>query len=338
MSYLYPPSRPKSFDDAVRIYNEIKPIKGKRAANDIRPLGKRTNHSQRIIKIDANNYALWPTSHWWMSKYDPDMAEVRIRAAVLWERTAEGDFCHVRNDWHTGGHVGHYSFLDSVLPHNLSFVTQNGKQYISQYVRGVRICHYLPHDKWMGGSKRATHSDAVEGPITPELVFKHNSGEQFTLVTKPHAVPRKLVDKETKSMLAPNIKEFKAWALLMAPMLNLRPGLSWPYTQAMQAADSLFRAQVVTDGNITQAWAESCGLGKIRHAENLGPRVLRQIVESEAHPLRVILASILLNAAGLRHLEWEVQSGKRTEKEAQTKFNASFNGAINRILGLVEEK
>ena len=342
MSNMFPPQRPKSFDDAVRIYNEIKPIKGKNAHLDIRPLGRRGNHAERIIKIDDNTYALWCSSHWWMDKVALlDLSEVRIRASVLWERTAEGDFVHVRNDWRNSGHVSAYRFLWQTLPHDLSFVTQNGKQYVAHYVDSKRVYHYLPHDTWMGGSYANGEYTSPEdqGPLTPELVFKHEGREKFTLVSGGFTAPKKVVDKDTKAELKDSIKAFKAWALLMAPMLNIKPTWSWPYTDADSALNEAWVAQRRTDNDVAAKWASENGYGKL--SVNLlvqVPKLTRQIVQSDQHPMRVILASYTLNMCNLRQIEYDVLSDKLSAGEGRAKFNNAFNYHMNQILGLVEEK
>ena len=340
MTYINPILRPKSFDDAVRIYNAIKPIRGKNAHLDIRPLGRRTNRRERIVKLDDNNYALWCDSAWWNNKKNFDKEDARIRAAVLWERTAEGDFIHVRNDWHNGGHGTHYRFLHEVLPHDLSFYTQNGKQYVSHYVKGSRIVHYLPHDTWMGGAYRTDRATkpSEEGPLTPELVFKHKLGENFELVSKQFTAPKKVVDKDTKAELKGELKAFKAWALLMAPMLNLRPIWQWPNASNHKEIEAAYRAQDNTNQDAVKSWAAANGYGQIYGITYVPPKITRQIVQNDQHPLRVALACEVLNSCNLRGLEADAAAFKLTESEARTKFNTSFNYHMNRILGLVEEK
>jgi hypothetical protein len=346
MTYVNPVQRAKSFDDAVRIYNEIKPIKGKNAQFDIRPLGRRGNHAERIVKLDDNTYALWCDSRWWLSADDPNNKEdIRIRAAILWERTSEGDFVHVRNDWYRGGHVTHYRFMGEALPHCLSFYTSNGKQYVAHYVKGTRIAHFIPQDRWMGGSYRRLYPNEVggktyeDGEITPELVFKHKGGENFELVSKQFTAPKKLVDLGAKAELKDSIKAFKAWALLMAPMLNLKPAWVWPYNNSTQKEEeAAYRAQEGTLAQEIASWTEANGYGKIRSITYLAPKITRQIVQNEQHPLRVALAFRMLNECNLRQQELNVREARLTEKEARTKFNTAFNYHMNQILGLVEEK
>lgn len=337
MTHLYPNLRPKSFDDAVRLYNSITPIKGTKAPYDIRPLGRRTNHAERIIKIDDNNYALWPSSHWWIRIETFDKEEARIRAAILWERTDKGDFVHVRNGWYNAANITHFRFLYEALPHNLSFVTQNGKQHITQYVKGVRISHYLPKDSWMGGSYSTSSKHLGEGPTTPELVFKHEGGEQFTLVSKAFVAPRKVVDTETKAELRNDIKAFREWALVMAPMLNIKPTWSWPYTKKEEALNTAYVAQLRNDEETVGQWGLANGYGRIG-VLHIPAKITRQIVQDDQHPLRVVLANFILNACDLRRIEQNVQNGSDTEKEARTKFLNAFNYHMNQVLGLVEEK
>jgi hypothetical protein len=340
---MHPPVRPCSFDEAVATYNSIKPSKGRYAAYDVRPLGRRSNQHERIIKIDENNYALWPSSHWWAKPEHFDLEDARIRAAVLWERTAEGDFVHVRNDWYNGGHGTHYRFLSEVLPHGLTFVTENGKQYIIANFALVK--HYLPHDKWMGGSyakhvKNNVIAAEDEGPLTPELVYRHDKGKKFTLVSKEYPAPKKAVNLELKKALTPSIRAFKEWALIIAPMLNLKPYWVWTATEdrRFMTARDAHVAQQRTDELLLKDWAANNGYGKIYTMRNVAPKIMRQIIENDEHPMRVVLAKYVLDLCDLAHLEKEIQRGTFTEDDAQAKLNTSFNYHMNKILGLVEEK
>lgn len=336
MSSGYPITTPTSFDHVVSIYNSITPIKGKNAPYDIRPLGRRTNHDERIIKIDDNNYAFWPSTHWWMKIETFDKEEARIRAAILWERTDKGDFVHVRNGWFTAANITHFRFLWEALPYGLAFGTQNGKQYIIR--RNDLTKHYLPKDKWMGGTySTAFKSFDKNGPTTPELVFQHKGNDQFTLVSEPYTAPRKVVDKEAKAELRNDIKAFREWALVMAPMLNLKPTWSWPYTKQEEALNTAYVAQRRTDEETVGQWGLANGYGRIG-IQHIPPKITRQIMQNEQHPLRVVLASFILNACDLRRIEQNVKNGSHTEKEAKTKFLNAFNYHMNQVLGLVEEK
>lgn len=345
MTRSYPPARPCSFDDAVRIYSEIKPARGKYAAYDVRPLGRRSNQHERIVKIDENTYALWPSSHWWNDTKNFDKEDARVRAAVLWERTAEGDFVHVRNDWFNGGHQGHYRFLTEVLPYGLTFVSEYGKQYIVQNLALKK--QYLPHDTWFGGSyakhiagnpNKPTAPD--NSPLTPELVYKYEGPNKFKLVSEEYPVPKKAVNLELKKALTPSIRAFKEWALVMAPMLNLKPYWTWTPQEnpAYKAASEAHSAQARTDERLLQDWMESNGYGKVYRLHHVAPKIMRHIIETEDHPLRVVLAKYILDDCGYTRLADEIRRGVYYEHEGRAKLGTAFNYHMNRILGLVEEK
>jgi hypothetical protein len=348
MTRSHPPTRPCSFAEAVDTYNNIKPSRGKYAAYDVRPLGRRSNQHERIIKIDENNYALWPSTHWWNKADNFDKEDARIRAAVLWQRTAEGDFVHVRNSWYSNGMISHYRFLNEVLPHGLAFATANGKQYIIPNFALKK--NYLPHDMWFGGSyekhitrqgnpNKPTAPDTT--PITPELVYKHEGGRKFTLVSKEYDAPKKLVNLELKKALTPSIKAFKEWAMVMAPMLNLKPYWMWnakgedpTYTRAREA----HAAQNTTDARLLKDWMESNGYGRIYVMDHVAPKIVRQIVETEDHPMRVVLAKYILDYCGYMRIADEISKGEYYEHEGRAKLGTAFNYHMNRVLGLVEKK
>jgi hypothetical protein len=345
MTRVHPPARPCSFDEAVATYNNIKPSKGKYAAYDLRPLGRRSNQHERIIKIDENTYALWPSSHWWCDTKDFDKEDARIRAAVLWQRTAEGDFVHVRNSWFNSSNISHYRFLNEVLPHGLTFATQSSKQYIIPHFALKK--HYLPHDEWFGGSYAKHISgdpnkpNVVDNsPLTPELVYKHKGGNKFDLVSKEYVVPKKAVNLELKTALTPSIRAFKEWALIMAPMLNLKPYWVWSEkdNSSYRMASEAHSAQKRTDEQLLRDWMESNGYGKVYVINHVTPIIIRQIVENDAHPLRVVLAKYVLDDCGYTRLADEIRRGVYNEREARAKLGTTFNYYMNRILGLVEEK
>lgn len=350
MTRVYPPARPCSFFEVVATYNNIKPSKGRLAAYDVRPLGRRSNQHERIIKIDENTYALWPSSHWWVDFKNLDLEDARIRAAVLWERTAKGDFIHVRNSWFNGGSISHYRFLNEVLPYGLNFHTENGKQYVIPHFALKR--NYLPHDEWFGGSyekhinNRTNNAASValaggEGPLTAELVYRHEGDRKFTLVSKEYDAPKKLVNLADKKALTPSIRAFKEWALVMAPMLNLKPYWLWDgnkeatsYTMAREA----HAAQNTTDERLLRDWMESNGYGKVYVMDHVSPKIVRQIVETEDHPMRVVLAKYVLDDCGYTRIADEIRRKVYDEREARAKFGTAFNYHMNRILGLVENK
>jgi hypothetical protein len=342
---MYPLHRPCSFTEAVDTYNVIKPARGKYAGYDVRPLGRRSNQHERIVKIDENTYALWPTSHWWCDTMNFDLEDARIRAAVLWRHTADGDFVHVRNDWFNGGHQAHYRFLTEVLPRGLTFITQNGKQYILQ--NRALTKHYLPHDSWFGGSYAKHISGNPNKPtepdtstITPELVFQHKGGDKFELVSDEHTETKKAVNLELKKALLPSIRAFKEWALVVAPMLNLKPVWVWNAREepTYKMAHEAHMAQHRTDEVLLRDWSHDNGYGKIYTMRNVAPKLIRQMVENEDHPMRVVLAKYVLDVCGYTQLWDNVRRSAYSAAEARTKFGTTFNYHMNQLLGLVEEK
>ena len=79
------------------------------------------------------------------------------------------------------------------------------------------------------------------------------------------------------------------------------------------------------------------GYGRIG-IQHIPAKIARQIMQNDQHPLRVVLASFILNACDLRRIEQNVKAEKTDSKEAKTKFLNAFNYHMNQVLGLVEEK
>lgn len=337
MSHMNPAARPESFDDAVRIYESIKPIKGKVGALDIRPLGRRGNQAERIIKLDEHTYALWPSSHWWNKKETFNKEDARIRAAVLWQRTDGGDFISVRNDWYAGGHGTHYRFLTEVLPKGLYFVNQSGKQYILNEAKLTK--HYLPHDRWTGGSRQGQFIEEDNKQLTPAAVFRQDGVGKFTFVGQDYVAPKKAVNKEAKAAMLPHIRAFKEWALALAPMLNLKPRWAWPENPTSKLRYNEYTAQQRADSEAILVWAATKNIVIGRTTiDCVDPKYVREVVQDDQHVMRVVLANHVLNACIFRSLEQSVREAAMTESEARKRFNASFNYHMNQLLGLVEEK
>ncbi len=134
-----------TFDEVADLYARVKPLRGKHKPDDVRPIGKRSRKTERVVKIDDNTYLL-TDSHWgdpvftWWGTCDGaprtvSREEQIMLAPIVWRRHPDGsETVTVRNAsgvW--GQHNGRYDFLWCHLPRGLTFcMKRNGEHYISR--------------------------------------------------------------------------------------------------------------------------------------------------------------------------------------------------------------
>ena len=137
MSMTY--ERLSTFDEVAERYHNTKPMRGKNKGKDVRPIADRARDHERIKKISDNCYLLMNGGHYddvfgyYYSRTanDPTQAEMVALAPICWKRHSDGtETIKIRNGIGTGAHMGHYSFLDRMLPRTMGLCIENGKQYI----------------------------------------------------------------------------------------------------------------------------------------------------------------------------------------------------------------
>ena len=109
--------RLSSFDEVANAYNSIKPIRGARLAEDLRPLAERRYWWNRVVRISDTKYAL-NDGYWaWSNGFADSIREQTC--PILWERKEDGDYITVRNHINGGSAVSRYGFLQSFLPQGM---------------------------------------------------------------------------------------------------------------------------------------------------------------------------------------------------------------------------
>jgi predicted Rdx family selenoprotein len=117
-----------SFDNVAKMYEDIKPLRGKRSNEDVRPIWARRYHWRRVAKINDNKYVLHDGDY----KVGRTFEESCDLAPITWERKADGDYMTVRNCHAPYYSMSRYAFLSNALPRTMWFSIDNGKHYIVQ--------------------------------------------------------------------------------------------------------------------------------------------------------------------------------------------------------------
>lgn len=203
--------RLSSFDEVAKAYNEITPLRGARANEDIRPLTQRRYWWNRVQKISDTKYLLLD-GHWgWQSNTGDPMRE--ITCPIMWERKEDGDYLTIRNHMNDGTSVSRYTFLRSHLPKDMFFNWENGKHYVKHHTTGVE--HYLPKFK----GKMDWQAQTFEMYQDNKIVFKHD-GKDFTRANELQPFKTRRIDKEVDKEFAPKVAELYEWMQIVLPVLG----------------------------------------------------------------------------------------------------------------------
>lgn len=203
--------RLSSFDEVAKAYNDIKPIRGARAKEDLRPLQQRRYWWNRIQKVSDTKYLLLD-GHWaWQNNTNYVLREQTC--PIMWERKEDGDYLTIRNHMNDGISVSRYTFLCEHLPKDLFFSWDNGKHYVKQHSTGVE--HYLPKFK----GKMDWQNQTFEMLVDNKIVFKHD-GSNFTRANELQPFKTRRIDKEVDKAFAPKVAELYEWMQIVLPVLG----------------------------------------------------------------------------------------------------------------------
>lgn len=294
-----------TFDEVVSWYERTKPLVGsvRKREDDIRPIGKRSRYWERIMKVDANTYALLDGC--WSHTHPIYFAHTLTMAPIVWTRTPDGDYIRLRNNKIGSAIPSRYNFLYKYTPKNMWFRRNRSRSYFhvktKQWTDGVSRFQYedfpLPkcNVQYDYTTQKLWHDDNTY------LMFRVNDDGTFTrtgeiLCATPH------IDKDLKKSLKPHIASFYQFCAAIAPMLDT----SWQ-------AISQYRKQL--NGGVPAP-----------HLYTVPIELAREIVSQEDHELRVALAGLVIRRCDAKR---EIHS----ERDLKS-IKAAYNRCINKMLGL----
>jgi hypothetical protein len=281
--------RLSSFDQVVKAYNEIKPIRGARASEDLRPLAQRRYWWNRVWKISDTKYALLD-GHWaWGSGHSDEIREQT--APIVWERRDDGDYMTVRSHMNDGISVSRYTFLDSFLPIGMRFdwYTTTGKHFVKYEGKD----YYLPKFKGIMDWQTKTFEMTQDN----KLVFKHLN-DAFERVGDLVPMQTRRIDKEVDSYYKPKMKEMWEWMQVVLPVMG----------------DGL--------GDAKSQYASDLTKGKASYwywERYIDQDLVREILDDPEHDKRMALAGLLAYKADA------ISSGRFSPtKDSWAKFRATI--------------
>ena len=282
--------RLSSFDQVAKAYSEIKPIRGARANEDIRPLAQRRYWWNRVWKVSDTKYVLCD-GHWAWSGMGKHQDILEKTAPIIWERKDDGDYITVRSHMNDGMSVSRYTFLDSFLPMGMRFdwYTQTGKHFVKYQGKD----YYLPKFKgdldWQAKTFTMTQDN--------KLVFKVE-GDGFVRVGDLVPMQTRRIDKEVDQLYKPKVKEMWDWMQAVMPVM----GDSLGDAKSQYASD-------LTNGRASYWYWD----------RYIDKDLVREILDNPEHDKRMALAGLLAYQADA------IQGGRfEPRKESWAKFRATI--------------
>lgn len=213
-----------TFDDAVAYYESIKPVVSTKytAENDVRPLGSRSRPHERIVKIDANTYALTEGAYGWWSSKAAQNDVLAVTAPILWKREVDGDYVYIRNTPQGCSWPTRWLLLATYLPTQMRFLTfQQPPHRQAVYVNGQT--YWLPGMRLVRRKDEASGNQTLCHAVDMSLVFKVGAEGAFERVGTIDVSTGK-VDRVRKKGMKPALDAFYEYMLTMAPFINGKTG------------------------------------------------------------------------------------------------------------------
>lgn len=315
-----------SFDKVAAAYDAIKPLRGKLAPHNVRPLGDRARKWERIKKINNNCYVLmdgyysgddvFPAWYSGGNTGKPTEAEMINLAPIVWRRHRDGTTTiKVRNGTGQGAHNGRYSFLDRHLPNGMRFIIRNGKHFISLGYGTTYKEYYLAKSKTAAkcALPQSEHRNRWNSYLTSRddgvaLTFRVDD-DKISFVDGGKGLPvapKVRVDKKAKAKMKDAIAEFREWAFTMYPLLPVKD---------REYADRM-RTEVRETLNVG-GWSWDM-------LNMFDTDVAKHIIRDPEHTLRVHFMYALMGQTDY-HLGHTFDSDAEHEKAVKAQFNRKIN-------------
>ena len=199
------PNKYLTFDKVKELYENTKPIRGKRECLNIRPVGERGRTQDRVIKVNSEEYYLTCNSYAYVSK-DKDQRDYHCRAITyrmhydtetIIIHTPTNSYGSLTPSWLNSPSMLY--FYHYKLPKEFGVHNHRGKKYITHTIEG-----------------QTKYYTMAKG----DMVFIKRKDEPHF---KPYQVHREFVrslDKEQTKVANQNIKPFLDYANAMINIIE----------------------------------------------------------------------------------------------------------------------
>mgnify|MGYP003150022354 FL=1 len=348
-------SKFKSFEEVVKHYKSIKPIKEQDngTSRNIRPIGDRARKWETIQKINRNCYVLSCGhergnelfGHWgYAATSDDTDYKVKLEnyAPIVWRKHRDGSTSVKINNMcgsDSGCDISHYSFLRRHLPDGMEFHEPQGNA--KRYVRYINVDRrdWKVEDVFLAKKSTVPRAEYDNKPdnkwfewMTPK---DDNSSLVFTLFKDhDHSVtlwehdkttgqkePRSpRVNKSVKVKYADHINKLYEWGMTMTPLLPLRDTdyVVDKINELMEYSHDRFKTN--------------------EYASEPDYRLVREILRREQHPYRLHFWLMFVRST---NDGWSVDPryavSMITCKEDAVRVRARYNRFMNKVARFMEK-
>ena len=326
-------SRLSCFAEVEALYESIKPLRGTRASENLRPLEERRYWWRRIKKYDDTCYAFLDGDYSEQrtnAEYEKDMAP------ILWTRNpATGDeYVRIRNGAGEYAHTGRYTFLAQHAPAGMYFEQdRNGKHFMRVRIGTAKAEPFSNHEYAQFPLPKTKHTWDYSAckPYGKDdgvfLMFKAIGGGRYERVGEPVEFRATTIDKDLKRQWKGHIDSFYQYMAAIAPMMDT----TWSGT-------SVYRETI-------EEWCKHNYKGPIGRRYGvvnllgMPHDLVRDIVTNEDHELRPALVALIAQEIGVRPVEHRYGlKDERSDIEKVRETRARYNLTMNKLLNMYEVK
>lgn len=190
------------FDMAVKRYESIKPLIGKRKWLDVRPTGKRDRAWERIVKVSDTEYYLTCFEWGWRDrqKLEGNKVDEERRAFTL-KREGEVETIIVHNEYGFTS-PSNFNFYDYNLPQGMSMTKHRGSNYVCILKESGGYNYYV----------------IDKGDIT----FYRPKGGTYWTALQVHREVKHTLDRKLTKVVREKLKTFTEYARVMLPLVEAK--------------------------------------------------------------------------------------------------------------------
>jgi len=279
-----------TFDEVVKWFDAVLPIRGGRASQVIRPIGQRNRSWERIEKVNENCYILtdgwgaWGTGGMTPTERNAKEGKYVAFAPIMWERREDGDYIRIRNCPKGTGSPSRFNFIRWNLPRGLDFrygdnEHKSGKHYILAHTGDNG------HEKFFlpkFSIKHGAQNNMIDGDSGEMLWFKQTAEATWQRVGEVMGEPRQRLNKAVALEYKHAINEFYEFMGATIPALGFMDS----------DARTVYWKMLSGNENEHYYWGR-----KLRDFNK--PEVVREVLMQYDHPKRVALAVTVAHDLGV---------------------------------------
>lgn len=190
------------FDAAIKRYESIKPLRGKRSKLDVRPIGERNRAYERIVKVSDTEYYLSCTSWGYYERegVKPEDADKKRAITLKREGEVESIIIHKARYGMTSSSI--YWFYDCNLPQGMNMEKYRGSNYVRVLKEDGKFNYY-----------RADKMD---------ITFYRPKGSHYWTALHVYREVKHSLDRKLTKAIREKLTTFTNYARVMLPLVEAK--------------------------------------------------------------------------------------------------------------------